>query len=184
MRKTGICFLMLLMLFCLPFSASSSCLDCSGGYEIDSNAALDSINAALSSEAGEEMISMVEDMGGEVDVADVRGVTLPQAEVFIIPAGENKASQLNIVYIDKGELDPFLGIMESPKEIFNLLNTFNIYLPSGDVMSFDEFGTTTTSGIEPSVNLTYCLYYVICDYLLPYPTDAVCYYFLYLCATY
>jgi hypothetical protein len=181
MRKTGICFLMLAMFFCLPFSASSSCLDCAGGYEIDNNTAIDSISAALSSETGEELINIVEDMGGEIDVTGVRGVRLPQAEVFIIPAGENEASQLNIVYIDKGEPGPFFGVMESPKEIFNLLNTFNIYLPSGDVISFDGLGTANTSDIKPSANWTYCLFYAICDYLLSYPIDVACYYFLYLC---
>jgi hypothetical protein len=71
MRKTGICFLMLAMFFCLPFSASSSCLDCAGGYEIDNNTAIDSISAALSSETGEELINIVEDMGGEIDVTGV-----------------------------------------------------------------------------------------------------------------
>lgn len=181
MRKVSCVLLVMVMFFCFLPLASSSCRDCVGGYDIEYTIALDSVSTALDSAVGEEIVSIVEDMGGEVDVAGVRGVTFQQAEVYLIPAGENRRARFNVVYINKGEMDPFWGVIESPKEIYNLLNTYAIYLPSGDILSFEGFGTTTISDIKPSVNWDYCLYYIICDYILPSQLDLICLYFLYLC---
>ncbi len=181
MKKMIFYLLMMVMLFCSPPLASSLCCDCVGRYKIEDTNALDSVSTALESAVGEEMVSMVEDMGGEIDVASVRRVTLSQEEVFLIPAGENERTKFNIVYINRGEMDPFWAVMESPKEIYNLLNTYAIYLPSGEVLSFERFGTKTISDIELSNNGVYCLYYFICEYLLLYPLDLVCWIFLLIC---
>ena len=181
MKKMIFYLLMVVILFSFPPLASSLCCDCVGRYKIEDTIALDSVITALESAVGEKMVSMIEDKGGELDVASVRRVTSSQEEVFLIPAGENEMSRFNILYIKRGKMDPFWAVMESPKEIYNLLNTYAIYLPSGEVLSFERFGTKTISDIELSDNGVYCLYYFICEYLLLYPLDLVCLFFLLIC---
>ncbi len=182
MKKLGVYFLTMIMLFSIPLAASSSCLDCAGGYLIDDTLESDYAIDVLDSASGIPITSLVEDIGGEVNFEGARSVALPQGEIILIPAGENEKTKLNIVYIKKGNSNPLVYVIESPTEIYNLLdNHLTIYLPSGEIIPFEGFGTSSISNIQPSINWTYCMYWAICQYLVYWPAGAACYWFLYQC---
>lgn len=175
-------FLLLLITLCgLPSLATSSCLNCIERYPIEREVALDKAEAALDSDLGEAVLLIIEDLGGEVEMSALREVLLPQAEVLLIPAGENETAQLTIICINNNENDPLLAVLEIPYEIYDLLNAFTIYMPTGEIITFEDTGVITSSNIKPSVDLINCLYYVICYSLVPSPINLFCFYFLYLC---
>ena len=141
MRKISSCILVMVMFFCLPTLASSSCPDCAGGYEIDSNAALDSISVALISDAGEGMVGLVEDMGGEVYIADAKSVALSHAEATFIPAGQSDDANLSLLYVDIYNKGKFLFVVESSVDPFDFMNPYvKIYTASGKVISLNYSG--------------------------------------------
>ena len=180
--KNMVKFLLLLVTLCsLPSLATSSCLDCIEGHTIEQEVVLDKAEVALDSDLGEAVLRTIEDLGGEVEISAVRGVLLPQADVLLIPAGENETAQFTIVCINNKDNDPLLAVLETPHEIYNLLHALTIYMPSGEIIAFEDISTITSSNIKPSVDLINCLYYVICNSLIPSPINLVCFYFLYLC---
>lgn len=186
MRKVTGCVLMMVMFFCLPSLASSSCLDCVGGYEIEDALAADSIGAALSSEVGEEMVSLAEDMGGEVDIAAAKSVALPQAEATFIPAGQGGEASIGLLSIDINGKGTFLLVVESSIDPFDLINSYvNLYTASGSVISLKNSGisiddsgfalqenddisnaASLSNSINPSVNTTLCIVSVVVALLL------------------
>ncbi len=186
MRKVTGCILMMVMFFCLPSLASSSCLDCVGGYEIGGALAADSVGAALSSEVGEEMVSLAEDMGGEVDIAAAKSVTLPQAEATYIPAGQGSDASIGLLSIDINGKGTFLLVVESSINPFDLMNSYvNLYTASGNVISLKNSGisiddsgfalqenddisnaASLSNSINPSANTTLCIVSVVVALLL------------------
>ena len=183
MKKVFSYFVMVVVFFTQTSVASSSCVDCTGGYAIEESiSALDTVYNAFNSEAGEEMIGLVDEIDGEINAAGTRVFTLPQGNLFLIPAGENEETQFNIAYIDKGGTEPFLRLIESPKEVDNIFDIYmNVYFPSGEVISIEGFGTTNFLDIKPSINWNYCWQYALCSYLVPWPAEYACYWFLYKC---
>ncbi len=186
MKKVTGCILMVVMFFCLPSLASSSCLDCVGGYEIEDALAADSVGAALSSEVGEEMVSLAEDMGGEVDIAAAKSVALPQAEATYIPAGQGGDASIGLLSIDINGKGTFLLVVESSIDPFDLMNSYvNLYTASGSVISLKNSGisiddsgfalqenddisnaASLSNSINPSANTTLCIISVVVALLL------------------
>ena len=186
MRKVTGCVLMMVMFFCLPSLASSTCLDCAGGYETRGVLAVDSVGAALSSEVGEEMVSLAEDMGGEMAIAAAKSVALPQADATYIPAGQRGDASIGLLTIDINGKGNFLLVVESSIDPFDLMNSYvNLYTASGNVISLNNSGVSIdnsgfalqenddinnavslSNSINPSANTNLCIVSIVVALLL------------------
>jgi hypothetical protein len=137
--------LILTLFFGLPLHSSAVDLSRGQGLTINNGIAVESIGEVLNTELGNKMVGLVEDLGGSIEnLDDGKSLILPNIEVSLIPAGQNKTNKLSLLYVDFKNNGKFLFAVESPLSIFDFNNAnLRIYTPSGKIISFSNFRLKT-----------------------------------------
>lgn len=134
------------LLLCFQSQAFSSCPDCKDSAFVEENADIELVNNIVNSALGSKMISVIEELGGKIQITNSKSVQLPAATLTLIPAGTNGDLRIDLLYLDQQQKGTFVFVVASYVKPFDFFNSYiKLYTASGKEITFKDFSVNISN---------------------------------------